>query len=381
MRIAIPVLIALSLTSRTVDYGSRGDEIVHLVREKFYDRKAGEAWAIKHADYAKTITESDQFTVRTREILKELKASHTAYYTSRDVQFYGLRSIFSYRSEEPTVEYASIGIDATADGFVRVVFAGGPGDEAGLRRGDKILTVDSRPFEPVESFQKRARQVVELTVQRKADERPLAVSVRPYPVIPRQEWIAAQIKGTRIIRNGNKRIGYVPMFSCAGTEHQNSLQQSFSRELADADALIIDFRNGWGGCDPGFVNLFNRATPVMNAISRDGQRSTFNQQWRKPLFILINGGSKSGKEVVAYSIKKHRLGTLVGERTGGAVLAGRMFPISDDSLLYLAVAGVEVDGEVLEGRGVEPDVEVRDVLEFADGRDPQLEKALELASR
>ena len=104
-------------------------------------------------------------------------------------------------------------------------------------------------------------------------------------------------------------------------------------------------------------------------------------QWRKPVFVLINGGSRSGKEIVAYSIRKHRLGTLVGQRTAGAVLGGRCFHLSDHSLLYLAVNDVRVDGERLEGRGVEPDVVVPDALLYADGADPQLEKALELATR
>jgi hypothetical protein len=39
----------------------------------------------------------------------------------------------------------------------------------------------------------------------------------------------------------------------------------------------------------------------------------------------------------------------VGERTAGAVLAGRCFLLSDRSLLYLAVAGIRGDGERLEG--------------------------------
>src|SRR5262249_35766159 len=146
-------------------------------------------------------------------------------------------------------------------------------------------------------------------------------------------------------------------------------------------ALIIDFRNGWGGCNPDFVNLFDRTPAVLTMIGRDRQANRIDTQWRKSLFVLINSGSRSGKEVVAHTGKKHRLGTLIGQRTGGAVLGGRVFALPNDSLLYLAVADIEVDGQRLEGRGVEPDVVVVDALPFANGKDPQLERALELAGR
>jgi hypothetical protein len=46
----------------------------------------------------------------------------------------------------------------------------------------------------------------------------------------------------------------------------------------------------------------------------------------------------------------------------------------------LAVARVEVDGDVLEGRGVEPHISVSDALAFAAGKDAQLDRALEVAA-
>jgi carboxyl-terminal processing protease len=70
----------------------------------------------------------------------------------------------------------------------------------------------------------------------------------------------------------------------------------------------------------------------------------------------------------------------VGERTAGAVVGGRLFKLADDAIMYLAVSDVRVDGARLEGVGVEPDVAVADDLPFADGRDPQLEKAVDLAA-
>jgi len=88
----------------------------------------------------------------------------------------------------------------------------------------------------------------------------------------------------------------------------------------------------------------------------------------------------SGKEMVAFALKRHKRATLVGQRTAGAVLAGAPLFLSNGDLLYLAVMDVEVEGVRLEGTGVDVDVEVPDVLPYAEGKDPQLDKALDVAA-
>ena len=51
------------------------------------------------------------------------------------------------------------------------------------------------------------------------------------------------------------------------------------------------------------------------------------------------------------------------------------------NLLYLAVTGLEIDGEVLEGPGVAPDIEVARPLAYAQGADPVLEAAVAYLAR
>ncbi len=278
------------------------------------------------------------------------------------------------------MECETIGADFTRDHFVKTVFAGGPSQQAGLLRGDKILEADGRPFDPVSCFQGHSGQVVVLSVQRSAGGSPLEVRVTPHTVNPKQEWLDAQRRGARVIHHRGKRIAYVPLFSCGGEEHVQALREAIVDSFQHADALILDFRDGWGGCNPDFLNLFNSAPPVITQVGRDGQRQTIDSQWRKPVFLLINGGSRSGKEMVAYAIKTQKIGTLIGERTAGAVVAGRPFLLSDRSLLYLAVADVLFDGRRLEGVGVEPDVVLSDQLAYAAGSDIQLDRALAIAS-
>ncbi|MEA2601583.1 MAG: carboxyl-terminal processing protease [Acidobacteriota bacterium] len=62
------------------------------------------------------------------------------------------------------------------------------------------------------------------------------------------------------------------------------------------------------------------------------------------------------------------------------MLAGQPFLLTDGSLLFLAVEDVRIDGERLEGVGVQPDVAVPAPLPYADGADPQLERALDVAA-
>jgi carboxyl-terminal processing protease len=363
------------------EWTGRGDEVVRIVRDHFFDKNAAVAWANKHDGYAAGVQSDAGFAALTKSALAELKASHTNYYTEADPEYYGLRAIFAHALKGEPVEHDSIGADVTPNGFVRTVFAQRPADRAGLHRGDKLLKADGVDFRPVLSFRGRAERPVKLLVQRKADQPPTELVVVPRRINPKKEWLDAQTDGARLVERNGKTAAYVPMFCCAGEEYEKALAELLTTRLRNADALILDFRNGWGGCNPSLVNLFNSTPAVLTQILRDGEERQFDSQWRKPFYVLINGGSRSGKEIVALSIKKHRLGTLVGERTAGAVLGGRFFLLSDRSVLYLAVMDIRADGERLEGIGVEPHVHIADALPFADGADPQLEKAIELATK
>jgi len=95
----------------------------------------------------------------------------------------------------------------------------------------------------------------------------------------------------------------------------------------------------------------------------------------RPVVVLINGGSRSGKELLAYYFKKTGRGLLIGERTAGYVCGGSWERISEDSMLLYCAGMVVVDGKRLEGVGVEPDIYVPFDIRFAGGRDIQLERA------
>ena len=149
------------------------------------------------------------------------------------------------------------------------------------------------------------------------------------------------------------------------------------------DALIIDERWNGGGMIPHrFIEILNR--PVLSYWARrDGE------SWRTPLrahdgpkVMLINHAAGSGGDAFPYYFKKLGLGKLVGTRTWGGLVGINQFPsLVDGGACAIPTFGIyNTDGKwTIEGHGVDPDVQVvDDPTALAKGKDPQLEKGVEV---
>jgi C-terminal processing protease CtpA/Prc len=372
------------------------DEVWRTVNERFYDPHfGGHDWAAIGDTYRNLARETAPAALPAliNRMLGELGASHTAYLTQDEPAYYDLADIFSgaLRRELPRIfpdgEVSYVGIGALTqehDGkiFVYGLPAGLPAARSGLKTGDEIVAADGAPFEPVKSFADKAGQTVTLTIRRAAAGPTETLAVTPERIKPDEAYLAA-IKGSaRIIATEGRQIGYIRMWSYAGREYQHTLEEAItSGPLKDADALIWDLRGGWGGAQPSYLDLFDPRGPAMTVIRRSGTADIVNARWRRPAVLLIDGGTRSGKEILAYGFKKYGFGPLVGTATKGDVLAATTFMMSDGSLLELAVEDVRVDGERLEGHGIAPTIEVPFALEYSAGADPQLERALAVAAR
>jgi carboxyl-terminal processing protease len=190
--------------------------------------------------------------------------------------------------------------------------------------------------------------------------------------------LEAQKASVQIIERAGTHIGYIHLYSYAGDEyHQELLNALVWGTLKEADALIIDLRYGLGGAWPYYLNIFNRNIPMLTMHERDGTETVVDSQWRKPAVYLVNALSRSGKELLAFGARKYHLATVIGERTPGQTLGGRLFPLSNGDALFLAVQSCRIDGVNLEGVGVPPDIEVPFDVRYCAGHDVQLEKALE----
>ncbi|HZZ21839.1 MAG TPA: S41 family peptidase [Roseiarcus sp.] len=326
---------------------------------------------------------------------RKLGASHIHFYTPEDPAYYQLADIFvgalEHRGLERVfprgdVSYPGAGMFTVNDDqgrtFVTGVIEGAPAHQSGVLLGDEIVSVDDRPFRPVDSFRGKVGSPVSLQIRRTSAAAPIGISVSPADLHPNEMFLRGLKDSARVIVTDKARIGYVHVWSYASHRIQSALEDLISEgPLRDADALVWDLRGGWGGAQPQYLDLFNARAPTMQVKDRNGDTGFVYVKWRKPVAMLINEGTRSGKEVLAYGFKQYRLGELIGHRTEGAVLAATAFLIGDDGLLLLAVEDVLVDGQRLEGVGVTPTIEVPFDWRYAAGGDPQLDRAVQVLAR
>jgi carboxyl-terminal processing protease len=374
------------------------DEVWQTVRQSFFDpRLNGLDWPAVQARYRPAVLAAGSPDARAAVInamLAELHASHTEYLLPDQEAYYQLADIFldlrrpELRAFFPSgeVTYAGIGIftrrDEEGRAFVTGVVDDQPAARAGVLVGDEIIAVDDAPFRPIDSFRGKVGTMVTLSIRRAAFGPVFVLSVVPQALHPNEVFLRGMEASARIIRGSHgARIGYVHVWSYAGYVYQRALERLIGTGiLRNAEALIWDLRDGWGGAVPEYLDLFDQRRPTVALIGRNGGIRLEGVTWRKPVAMLINGGTRSGKEILAYGFKKYRMGQLIGMPTMGAVLAATVFMMHDGSMLLLAVDDVRVDNVRLEGVGVIPTISVPFTAAYTAGADPQLARAVEVLS-
>lgn len=369
------------------------DQIWQTVKDNFFDPGLrGVDWDAAREHYRKEATEADStdaFARVVNQMLSELKTSHTHYYTPEEPEYYQIAAIFGASIGEKLkpflpdgrTDYVGIGVATAFSGekaFVRAVFDGSPAAIGGIKVGDEILDVDAKPFHPVRSFAGKRDQPVQIRMQRTANpESAQVLSVTPRLLDPTAMFLDAMKASVQMTENKRGKVGYIHVWSYAGEIYQEQLEDELNGRLRDAEALVLDLRDGWGGANANYLWPFVAPPVTITSIGRDGKRSEYRAAWTKPVCLLVNDGSKSGKEVLARYFRKARRGQIIGSRTAGAVMAGRPFVMADGSVLYLAVGDGLIDGERPEGNPVVPDVEVPFRPEYSEGNDPQRQRAIE----
>lgn len=305
-----------------------------------------------------------------RRWLATLETSHTELLTLEDPRAFELADIFwealprgarerLFGPRGPRLAAIGVRLEHDARGpFVRAVLDDSPAARAGLAVGERILAVEGAPFEPVASFRGRAGRVTELRVETPAGAR-RTLTLVPDELRPRERFLAALRASAELRHEDGHALAYVHVWSWAGDEFQAALRELLlDGPLAEAEGLVLDLRDGLGGANPDALALFAREVPTLTWSAADGSKGRFSGAWTRPVVLLVDGTTTSGKEVFARAFQRARRGPLVGTRTAGAVAGGALYPLPGSCLLYLAVREVLVDGERLEGRGVTPDVVV-----------------------
>lgn len=391
--VCVILMKALPLTAEigTRSYSGLFEEIVNIVESHFYNpiQIAQDFPEIKatYRSRIANVSSPKEFSSLVNTMLNELNASHTYYLSPDDYEYYQLCALFSkipvisnlFGGKE--VLYPTVGIITQIiekKVFIISVLTGSVAEQAGLLKGDEIVSVNGKPYSQIASLRSNIGKDVVFKIRRKARAEPFTIVMQPVLVNPKKEMLEAQKSSIRIIERAKRRIGYIHIYSYAGYEyHQELLNAITWGKLKEADALVIDLRYGLGGAEPSYLNIFNTNIPILKIYDKDGTERIFDSQWRKPAVYLVNGFSRSGKELLAFGARKYHYATVIGERTPGHVLGGRLFPLSNGDALFLAVQSCNIDGVNLEGIGVAPDIEIPFDIRYSTGCDTQLGKAIE----
>jgi C-terminal processing protease CtpA/Prc len=161
-------------------------------------------------------------------------------------------------------------------------------------------------------------------------------------------------------------------------------------------ALVLDLRGNPGGRVDTLLrmvgNLFAEPVTVGTRVTRKGKnlltaKGRGGDAFTGKVVVLVDAASGSSAELLARVVQLEQRGTVVGDRSAGAVMEARLYPfgqVAPTLILYsFAVTDADLvmkDGRSLEGSGVAPDIlAVPTGTDLAGGLDPVLAKAAALA--
>ncbi|HTF37852.1 MAG TPA: PDZ domain-containing protein, partial [Blastocatellia bacterium] len=185
----------------------------------------------------------------------------------------------------------------------------------------------------------------------------------------------------RVDQLSGGKLGYVYLPNTAGEGYTNFNRYYFAQ--IDKQGAVIDERFNGGGTAADYIIDYMRR-PLMNYwVTREGEGFTTPVgSIFGPKAMIINEFAGSGGDLMPWLFRKAGVGPLVGKRTWGGLVGIYDYPQLIDGGFVTAprVAFWSPDGTWdVENHGVAPDVEVEmDPQLWRAGRDPQLEKAVEV---
>jgi tricorn protease len=256
-----------------------------------------------------------------------------------------------------------------------------------VKAGDYLLAVDGREVLGTDNiykfFEEKAGKQVVLTV----GAEPKMAGSREVTVVPvgsesalrNSAWVEDNRRYVEKATNGKAAYVYMPDTAFGGYTYFN---RYFYAQVG-RDALIVDERfNAGGMLATDIIERFSRRMMSLVA-TRDGEDEVQPQgAIFGPKVMLINEFAGSGGDAMPWYFQRAKVGPLVGKRTwGGLVGRAGAPPLMDGGYVTAPSSGVwSPDGHwIAENVGVSPDVEVElDPALVRQGRDPQLDKAIEI---
>jgi len=278
----------------------------------------------------------------------------------------------------------------TASGYPRAFYVTprSPAERAGIRAGDIFTSVGGMSTKGFTIVQTRALLIgaagTNVSIVALRDGRPLSE-----PIVATRGQVHTPTVLYKLLP-GN--VGYISVL-VFGAPTAGEFALALARlQAADASAYVLDLRNNGGGYVTAAVSIANHFIdrgPIVSEVDREKHETETDADGtaiaRKPLAVLINGGSASASEITAGALHDAGYATLVGTRSFGKGVEQTMtqlpggVAIKVTTMKYLTPTRREIDKI-----GIEPDtrVEASKNPRYADpASDAQLEAAVDLVAK
>lgn len=292
-------------------------------------------------------------------------------------------------------EFEGVGMEVgVRDKTLQVIapLEGTPADKAGLRSGDIIASIDGETTndvtidEAVGMIRGEKGTVVVLGIIREGWDSLRDISVKRGVIkVPSVKTVRYNLDGEE---DENGKIAYFKIYHFSQKVGFDFLKAATKVYLSNADRIVIDLRNNPGGYLQMARNIAGYFLPKGDivVVEQEGeQRTELKAQGEGffvdyPVVVLINEGSASASEILAGALRDNREVQLIGKTSFGKGTVQELTSLSSGSSLKVTVAKwLTPDGNVIHEVGLDPDIEVELTEEdYKTGRDPQLEKALQV---
>lgn len=185
----------------------------------------------------------------------------------------------------------------------------------------------------------------------------------------------------RVAQLSGGRLGYLHLPDMGEDGIREFIKQYYGQ--LDREGLVIDDRyNGGGNVSQMVLNRLQRQLLMCTFGRTSGFRPYPQATFQGHLVCLLNEASASDGDIFPAMFRRAGLGKLVGKRSWGGIIGiTSRGPLLDGGVVNVPEFGNTEPGNewTIEGHGVDPDIVVEnDLASLLQGRDPQLEKGVEV---
>ena len=273
------------------------------------------------------------------QILADLDP-HSVYISARDVQQVNddLKGSFSGVGIEFVIREDTIHIQG--------VIKNGPAEQAGILAGDKIVSVDGKPFVGKEVTNEEAMHRLKGPKDTK-----VKIGIIRYGhkgvknfTITRGDIPQKSISAVYML---DENTGYIKIKNFGENTYPELLISLAQLSQEGFSNLVIDLRDNTGGYLQSAVQIANEFLPKNKLIvytqGRKSPREDYKSDGRGsyqniPLVVLINESSASASEIFAGAMQDNDRATIIGRRSFGKGLVQKPIEFPDKSVVRLTVA-------------------------------------------